>query len=487
MNGGRIESTAAIPAPAPEQPEEGVFYPEATIHLGNVEMGNGVISAVNGSVKVADVRDQGIIAAKDISVGSVSDDDTNKVVLAGSEDGAVAADKLTFTGTTASNISANENSVVNTKALELADGGVNVTIGSSTNAGILNEENLDSVALGKGASLNTTSGDLSALTSVVLTTGTADDRTTWTHSSGIAVNGDVSVGNDASIDAAGAVSVDGTVSVGNRSDITAASIDFGGADLKIGGTATLTSETGDVTLGGVAGLDEDVLATATVNSAKDIVFAADSESSLHLKATGDIVVNENVSVTLSQGEIDAENTTLKDGSTFELLGNNNVLGGTTGTPEENPYDLSEVSLGNDATLVIGGNNPADESEFYETFAKADSVKNASADAAGTIEVNGKLAAEGKVSVFTAGTVGDATNGGVNVTLNEGGELVATGADNAGVGIYAAALNGTGGKLEQYCGQKHRVHGGRTPRDGSRRERRRGRRRAFGRRRPQRRE
>ena len=444
MNGGRIESSASIPA-APEPPEEGA----PTIHLGNVAMGNGVISAVNGSVKVAAVSDQGIIAAKDISVGSVSDSADNKVVLAGSEDGATAADKLTFTGPADSNISANAASVVNTKALELADG-VNVTIGSSTNADILNEENLASVVLGKGASLNTTSGDLSALTSVELTTGTADDRTTWTHSSGIAVNGSVSVGNDASIDAADAVSVVGTVSVGNRSDITAESIDFGGADLKIGGTATLTSETEDVTLGGVAGLDEGVLATATVNSAKDIVFAADSTSSLHLKAKGDIVVNEGVSVTLSQGEIDAGNTTLKDGSTFELLGNNNVLGGTTGTPEENPYDLPEVTLGNDATLVIGGNNPAEESEFYETFAKADSVKNASADYVGTIEVNGKLAAdetaEGKVSVFTAGTVGDATNGGVNVTLNEGGELVATGADNAGVGIYAAALNGTGGKL-----------------------------------------
>ena len=449
MNGGRIESTAEIPTPAPEQPEEGVFYPEATIHLGDVAMGNGVISAVNGSVKVAAVSDQGVIAAKDISVGSVSDDDTDKVILAGLEDGATAADKLTFTGTAASNISANADSVVNTAALELADG-VNVTIGSETNKNVLKEENLASVALGKGASLNTSSEDLSALTSVALDTGTADDRTTWTHSSGIAVNGDVSVGNDASIDAAGAVSVVGTVSVGNRSDITAESIDFGGADLKIGGTATLTSETGDVTLGRVEGLDDGVLATATVNSAKDIVFAADSTSSLHLKATGDIVVNENVSVTLSQGEIDAENTTLKDGSTFELLGNNNVLGGTTGTPEENPYDLSEVTLGNDATLVIGGNNPADESEFYETFAKAASVKNDSADAVGTIEVNGKLAAdetaEDKVSVFTAGTVGDATTGGVNVTLNDGGELVATGADAAGVGIYAAALNGTGGKL-----------------------------------------
>ena len=428
MNGGRIESTAAIPPSAPEQPEEGVFYPDATIYLGDVAMGNGVISAVNGSVKVAAVSDQGVIAAKDISVGSVSDDDTDKVILAGSEDGATVADKLTFTGTAASNISANAGSVVNTKALELADG-VNVTIGSGTNAGILNEENLASVALGKGASLNTTSGDLSALTSVVLATGAADDRTTWTHNSGITVAGDVSVGNHA--------------------DITAASIDFGGANLKIGGTATLNSTGGDVTLGGVAGLDDGVLATATVNSAADIVFAADSTSSLHLKATGDIVVDENVSVTLSQGEIAAANTTLKDDSTFELLGNNNVLGGTTGTPEENPYDLSEVTLGNDATLVIGGDNPADESEFYETFAKADSVKNASADAVGTIEVNGKLAAdettEDKVSVFTAGTVGDATKGGVNVTL-EGGELVATGADTADVGIYAAALNGTGGKL-----------------------------------------
>ena len=414
MNGGRIESSASSPTPAPEQPEEGVFYPEATIHLGNVAMGNGVISAVNGSVKVADVRDQGIIAAKDISVGSVSDDDTDKVILAGSEDGATAAGKLTFTGTTtASNISANADSVVNTKALELADG-VNVTIGSITNADILNKENLASVALGGGASLNTTSEDLSALTSVALATGTADDRTTWTHSSGIAVNGDVSVGNDASIDAAGAVSVNGTVSVGNRSDITADSIDFGGADLKIGGTATLTSETGDVTLGGVAGLDEGVLATATVNSAKDIVFAANSTSSLHLKATGDIVVNDGVSVTLSQGEIDAGNTTLKDGSTFELLGNNNVLGGTTGTPEENPYDLSEVTLGNDATLVIGGNNPADETEFYETFAKAASVKNASAGAAGTIEVNGKLAAD-ETANFQTGSL----------TL-DGGALVATG-------------------------------------------------------------
>ena len=48
MNGGRIESTAEIPTPAPEQPEEGAFYPEATIHLGDVAMGNGVISAVNG-------------------------------------------------------------------------------------------------------------------------------------------------------------------------------------------------------------------------------------------------------------------------------------------------------------------------------------------------------------------------------------------------------------------------------------------------------
>ena len=429
MNGGRIESSASSPTPAPEQPEEGVFYPEATIHLGNVAMGNGVISAVNGSVKVAAVSDQGIIAAEDISVGSVSDDDTDKVVLAGSEDGATAADKLTFTGTAASNISAPANSVVNTKALELADG-VNVTIGSSTNADILNEENLASVALGGGASLNTTSGDLSALTSVALATGTADDRTTWTHSSGITVNGDVSVGNHA--------------------DITADSIDFGDANLKIGGTATLTSKTGDVTLGGVKGLEEGVLATATVNSAANIVFAADSESSLHLNAAGDIVLEDNVSVTLSQGEINAVNTTLGDGSTFELLGNNNVLGGTTGTPEENPYDLSEVSLGDGANLVIGGNNPAEKTEFYETFAKADSVKNASADAVGTIEVNGKLAAdetaEYKVSVFTAGTVGDATNGGVNVTLNEGGELVATGADNAGVGIYAAALNGTGGKL-----------------------------------------
>ena len=428
MNGGRIESTAEIPLPAPEQPEEGVFYPEATIHLGNVAMGNGVISAVSGSVKVAAVSDQGIIAAKDISVGSVSDFADNKVILAGSEDGATAADKLTFTGPAASNISANADSVVNTKALELADG-ADVTIGSSTNAEILNEENLASVALGKGASLNTTSGDLSALTSVKLDTGTADDRTTWTHSSGI--------------------TVDGSVSVENHAGITADSIDFGGADLKIGGTATLTSETGDVTLGGVAGLEEGVLATATVNSAADIVFAANSESSLHLKATGDIVVNENVFVTLSQGEIDAGNTTLGNGSTFELLGNNNVLGETTSTPEENPYDLSEVTLGNDATLVIGGNNPAEETEFYETFAKADSVKNASADAVGTIEVNGKLAAdetaEDKVSVFTAGTVGDATNGGVNVTLNEGGELVATSADTAGVGIYAAALNGTGGK------------------------------------------
>ena len=425
MNGGRIESIA----PAPEQPEEGVFYPEATIHLGDVAMGNGVISAVDGSVKVAAVSDQGVIAAKDISVGSVSDSVDNNVILAGSEDGATAADKLTFTGTAASSISANADSVVNTKALELADG-VNVTIGSETNKNILNKDYLASVALGKGASLNTTSGDLSALTSVALDTGTADDRTTWTHSSGITVNGDVSVGNHA--------------------DITAASIDFGDANLKIGGTATLTSKTGDVTLGGVKGLDEGVLATATVNSAKDIVFAADSTSSLHLKATGDIVVNDGVSVTLSQGEIDAANTTLKDGSTFELLGNNNVLGGTTGTPEENPYDLSEVTLGNGATLVIGGNNPADETEFYETFAKAASVKNASAGAAGTIEVNGKLAAdetaEDKVSVFTAGTVGDATTGGVNVTLNDGGELVATGADNAGVGIYAAALNGTGGKL-----------------------------------------
>ena len=436
MNGGRIESSASIPAPAPEQPEEGVFYPEATIHLGDVAMGNGVIFADKGSVKVAAVSDQGIIAAKDISVGSVSDDDTDKVILAGSEDGTTAADKLTFTGTTASNasnISANANSVVNTAALELADG-VNVTIGSITNADILNEENLASVALGKGASLNTTSGDLSALTSVALATGTADDRTTWTHSSGIAVAGD-----------AGDVSV-----VGNHADITAASIDFGGAELKIGGTATLNSKTGDVTLGGVKGLDDDVLATATVNSAADIVFAADSTSSLHLKATGDIVVDENVSVTLSQGEIDAGNTTLKNGSTFELLGNNNVLGVTTGTPEENPYDLSEVTLGNGATLKIGGNNPADKTEFYETFAKAASVKNDSAGAAGTIEVNGKLAddetTEDKVSVFTAGTVGDATNGGVNVTLNEGGELVATGADNADVGIYAAALNGTGGKL-----------------------------------------
>ena len=431
MNGGRIESDDSIPAPAPEQSEEGVFYPKATIHLGDVAMGNGVISAVNGSVKVAAVSDQGIIAAKDISVGSVSDSADNKVILAGSEDGATAAEKLTFTGTAASNISANAGSVVNTKALELADDGVNVTIGSETNKNILNEENLASVALGKGASLNTSSEDLSALTSVALATGTADGRTTWTHSSGIAVNGGVSVGNHASIDAA--------------------SIDFGGANLKIGGTATLTSKTGDVTLGGVEGLDEGVLATATVNSAAaDIVFAADSTSSLHLKATGDIVVDENVSVTLSQGEIAAANTTLEDGSTFELLGNNNVLGGTTGTPEENPYDLSVVTLGNGATLVIGGNNPADETEFYETFAKADSVKNASADAVGTIKVNGKRAAdettEDKVFEFTAGTVGDATNGGVNVTLNEGGELVATGADNAGVGIYAAALNGTGGKL-----------------------------------------
>ena len=425
MNGGRIESSA----PAPEQPEEGVFPPEATIHLGDVAMGNGVISAVNGSVKVAAVSDQGIIAAKDISVGSVSDVATDKVILAGSEDGVTAADKLTFTGTTtASNISANKDSVVNTKALELADG-VNVTIGSETNKNILNEENLASVALGGGASLNTTSEDLSALTSVALATGTADDRTTWTHSSGIAVAGDVSVGNHAGI--------------------TAESIDFGGADLKIGGTATLNSTGGDVTLGGVAGLDEGVLATATVNSAKDIVFAADSTSSLHLKATGDIVVDKDVSVTLSQGEIDANNTTLNDGSTFKLLGNNNVLGGT-GTPEENPYVLFEVTLGNGATLVIGGNNPAEKTEFYETFAKADSVKNASADGVGTIEVNGKLAddetAEDKVSVFTAGTVGDATNGGVNVTLNEGGELVATGADADGVGIYVAALNGTGGKL-----------------------------------------
>ena len=429
MNGGRIESFASSPAPAPEQPEEGKFYPEATIHLGNVAMGNGVISAVNGSVKVAAVSDQGIIAAKDISVGSVSDDDTDKVVLAGSEDGATAADKLTFTGTAASNISANAASVVNTAALELADG-TDVTIGSSTNADILNEENLASVALGGGASLDTTSDDLSALTSVALATGTADDRTTWTHSSGITVAGDVSVGN--------------------RSDITAESINFGGANLKIGGTATLNSTIGNVTLGGVKGLEKDVLATATVESAANIVFAANSESSLHLKATtGDIVVNENVFVTLSQGEINAVNTTLKDGSTFELLGNNNVLGGTTGTPEENPYELSEVTLGGGATLVIGGNNPADESEFYETFAKADSVKNASASAVGTIEVNGKLAAdettEDKVSVFTAETVGDATTGGVNVTLNEGGELVATGED-AGVGIYAAALNGTGGKL-----------------------------------------
>lgn len=433
MNGGRIESTAEIPTPAPEQPEEGVFYPEATIHLGDVAMGNGVISAVNGSVKVAAVSDQGVIAAKDISVGSVSDSVDNKVILAGSEDGADAAEKLTFTGTAASNISAKADSVVNTKALELA-AGADVTIGSITNADILNEENLASVALGKGASLNTTSGDLSALTSVALATGTADDRTTWTHSSGIAVNG--------------------TVSVGNHAGITAESIDFGDADLKIGGTATLNSTAGDVTLGRVDGLDEGVLATATVNSEANIVFAANSESSLHLKATGDIVVNEDVFVTLSQGEIDAENTTLKNGSTFELLGNNNVLGGTTGTPEENPYELSEVTLGNGATLIIGGNNPADVTEFYETFAKADSVKNASADAVGTIEVNGKLAAdetaENKVSVFTAGTVGDATTGdattgGVNVTLNEGGELVATGAD-AGVGIYAAALNGTGGKL-----------------------------------------
>ena len=446
MNGGRIESTAEIPTPAPEQPEEGVFYPEATIHLGDVAMGNGVISAVNGSVKVAAVSDQGVIAAKDISVGSVSDSADNKVILAGSEDGLSAADKLTFTGTAASNISANAASVVNTKALELADG-ADVTIGSETNKNILNEENLVSVTLGKGASLNTSSEDLSALTSVALATGTADDRTTWTHSSGIAVNGDVSVGNDASIDAAGAVSVNGTVSVGNHADITAVSIDFGDADLKIGGTATLTSETGDVTLGGVAGLDKGVLATATVNSAKDIVFAADSKSSLHLKATGDIVVNDGVSVTLSQGEIAAEgNTVLGAGSTFELLGNNNVLGGTTGTPEENPYDLSEVSLGGGATLIIGGNNPAEETEFYETFAKADSVKNASADTVGTIKVNGKLTAEDKVSVFTAGTVGDATTGGVNVTLNDGGELVATGADDDGVGIYAAALNGTGGKL-----------------------------------------
>ena len=425
MNGGRIESSA----PAPEQPEEGVFPPEALIHLGDVAMGNGVISAVNGSVKVAAVSDQGIIAAKDISVGSVSDVATDKVILAGSEDGVTAADKLTFTGTTtASNISANKDSVVNTKALELADG-VNVTIGSETNKNILNEENLASVALGGGASLNTTSEDLSALTSVALATGTADDRTTWTHSSGIAVAGDVSVGNHAGI--------------------TAESIDFGGADLKIGGTATLTSTAGDVTLGGVAGLEDGVLATATVNSAANIVFAADSESSLHLKATGDIVVDKDVSVTLSQGEIDANNTTLNDGSTFKLLGNNNVLGGT-GTPEENPYVLSEVTLGNGATLVIGGNNPAEKTEFYETFAKADSVKNASADGVGTIEVNGKLAddetAEDKVSVFTAGTVGDATNGGVNVTLNEGGELVATGADADGVGIYVAALNGTGGKL-----------------------------------------
>ena len=443
MNGGRIESTAEIPTPAPEQPEEGVFPPEATIHLGDVAMGNGVISAVDGSVKVAAVSDQGVIAAKDISVGSVSDSADNKVILAGSEDGATTAGKLTFTGTAASNISANAASVVNTEALELADG-VNVTIGSETNKNILNEENLASVELGKGASLNTSSENLSALTSVALATGTADDRTTWTHSSGITVNGDVS-------------SV-----VGNHADITADSIDFGGADLKIGGTATLTSETGDVTLGDVDGLEEGVLATATVNSAADIVFAANSKSSLHLNAARDIVVNENVSVTLSQGEINAGNTTLKDGSTFELLGNNNVLGGT-GTPEENPYDLSEVALGNDATLVIGGNNPADETEFYETFAKADSVKNASADVVGTIEVNGKRAAdetaEDKVSVFTAGTVGDATTGGVNVTLNDGGELVATDADAAGVGIYAAALNGTGGKLTAQAedGTKHDIY------------------------------
>ena len=337
---------------------------------------------------------------------------------------------------------------------------MDVTIGSSTNAGILNEENLASVALGKGASLNTTSEDLSELTSVALATGTADDRTTWTHSSGIAVDGDVSVGNHA--------------------DITADSIDFGGADLKIGGTATLTSETGDVTLGGVAGLEDGVLATATVNS--------------------DIVVDEGVSVTLSQGEIAAANTTLKDDSTFELLGNNNVLGGTTGTPEENPYDLSEVTLGNDATLVIGGNNPAEKTEFYETFAKAASVKNASADAVGTIEVNGKLAAdetaEDKVSVFTAGTVGDATNGGVNTRrhgrgqrrrrhLRRRAERHGRQAHRAGRGRHEEERHLR--HREQYCRRKHRVHGGRTPRDGSRRERRRGRRRALGKRRPQRRE
>ena len=442
MNGGKIESTGT------DDTENGFL----AIELGNTSMGNGNVYAQNGTAKLGDVSDQGTIAAKNVIIGSISDSAQNTVKIAQSkgDKSATASDSLTFSGTTASNISANANSSVNTKKLVLANGAT-VTIGSDTNKAILTEESLEDVELGEKATLTTTTADALTLSSISLDKGAADKATSWTHN-----GSNITVGTTENA---------GTVDLDNNSSLTVAggNIDFTKATLTTGDLAIVktTVEDDDTTNGdiklGVVKPGAGELPTASIDAAKNIEFHEDATVSLRLDAK-EIIVKSGKTVEIVNGYVNkqsagengrAEKITIESDATFALLGNNAKL--NPDTPGDFAHILKDVSLGNGATLIVGGDNPFDTNEpkeIYVTSAIAKTIEN-SEESVGTIVVDGNgvnKAGDAIHSTLTAETVGGNETGSVNVTLNRGGELIATGADDNGVAIYVAALNGNGGAL-----------------------------------------
>ncbi len=543
MSGGIIESTGADVPATEETPAI------LAIELGNVSMSDGKLYAQNGTVKVAEVSDQGEIAAKNVIIGSISDSAAKAVKIAQSKSGdtAAAADSVTFTGPKASELANKADSSLNTKKLALGDG-VSVTVGSDTNKDILTEESLNEIELGSGATLTTTSNAaLANLTAVSLAAGEEAKQATWTHNnSDITINGTLDMGDKSKIETdknftlvgtatlgdedsiisttgnidikdkltagddltlkatTGSVTVTGTTEAGDNATLTAGttmkigdaatdSATFGsnatlkaGTDitatgtLELGNFSTVTSAKGDIDFKGVklvlgnngvslktenaagkdikfgqvAGFTDDygniVLPVASVNATGKIEFhnsAADIDvqAGLALDAK-EIVVEDGAYVQIINGYVNKGNTLTKvsvgKDATFGLYGNNTKL---SETPTVVPHVLTAVELADGGTLIVGGKNPLGDNT-YVTTATATTIKNSAATATGTVKVDGsgKDALGNDIhSTLTAETVGDAANGGVNVEIADGGELIATGKDASGVGIYVASLSGNG--------------------------------------------
>ncbi|MGF0068356.1 hypothetical protein [Candidatus Spyradosoma sp. SGI.093] len=327
----------------------------------------------------------------------------------------------------------------------------NVTVKGNTSAG-------------DRATLTATAGDIALGDDADADATTFGENATLTAGQDILLKGETSFDQGATLAATRAVTAVGSLEIANNSEVTATNgaIDLSGAELKLGNSEiTLKTESataGDVLLSKVSGING--LAVAKVDAAKNIVFKNDASADVDVQAglgldAQEIVVEDGANVQIVNGFVNTRNRLTKvsvgAGATFDLRGNNNEL---AGTPAVVPHKLTAVELADGGTLVVGGVNPLGE-DVYVTYATATSVANALPGVTGTIVVagNGTGANDAPIhSTLTAGTVGSVATGGVNVTLNEGGELVATAGD-----MHVAALNGTGGALTASDGTtKHDV-------------------------------